>query len=535
MIKPDITQFDLIDIKDQFDWDNNLNKTKLKVLFVTDGRFTDTNSVYQYMDGSSIGCTKFEVDRAQYSYNAVGTTYKKNPRPNEPHYRNFKFQSKKPNGNGRIIDQYSVIFLFAVSSGADNLICDEIRELSKWMNSGGGLFATGDHSILGQRLGSRIPRVKSMRKWTLDDGVPPGTGGNRIDTNQADPTIPGQVNGTEIVMGFVESDRYPQPISWIPVRSERISYFQRVEYPHEVLCHPTLGAINVMPDHPHEGECREPNSIDYNATYENNLSEYPTKNGHQEQPVVIAKGRNSTEFKHQKDIGGKLKDKVFSMISVYDGHQSGVGRVAVDSTWHHWYGMNINQIQSAGGNNWSKIGRYYLNLAKYLAPENFKVDRCWLDLINLQFEDPFLEEYTLLEPNLGTPEIGYLFGNTLRRRWGACGEVEFVIASLCEINPSFCERVVTKIVPPWSDPRGPDCLSCPPFDLIKATVLGGMVEGTVEYRRQLKSVFFDGRTIKGRISAKRIRKSAMQGAERSVVMLMKKLKVQNKEFFSGLK
>jgi hypothetical protein len=46
--------------------------------------------------------------------------------------------------------------------------------LRSW-EQGGGLFATGDHEDLGAGMCARIPRVRSMRYWKLDDT--PSSGG----------------------------------------------------------------------------------------------------------------------------------------------------------------------------------------------------------------------------------------------------------------------------------------------------------------------------------------------------------------------
>ncbi len=59
------------------------------------------------------------------------------------------------------------------------------------------------------------------------------------------------------------------------------------------------------------------------------------------------------------------------MIAVYDGHQAGVGRVATDSTWHHWMDVNINAIKAADNDDWKKISRYFINLAVWLNPPGY--------------------------------------------------------------------------------------------------------------------------------------------------------------------
>lgn len=514
-LKPQV--IDLGNIRHEIDWQVVLRRAKLRILFVTDGRFDDTNSVYEHMNNARVGCTDFEVQRAHYSYNEAPLEIQSNPGPDEPHYTGFQFRSEKPDG-GKLIDDYHVIFIFAVGFSDDLLDDAEATEIHRWMDAGGGVFATGDHATLGQRLASKIPRVGTMRKWTDADGVPPGGGVNRIDTNQPDPTNPGEVNGTVTISIGAESDAFPQSIDWLTQRRMRLSAFREIHYPHEILCHPSLGPIDVMPDHPHEGECVPPSEINMDAKvkYDDSNSapyEYPTYDGHQESPRIIARGHNASQYKQAK---GALNPKVFNMISVYDGHKSNAGRVVVDSTWHHWYGMNINGLAAAGGDNWEKIGRYFLNVARYLAPENVFRERCWWDVIAVQFEYPFNEEVLPFEDRINPLDSGRVLGDGLTRIWGNCGQVNFIIANICQLRPALCGILEKEIILPDDFPRPPVCLSCPPFDRIQAAVLGGIVQGTQPIRQNLKKVLLEGKRIDGKLSSDMIQKAALAGIEKAL-------------------
>ena len=61
---------------------------------------------------------------------------------------------------------------------------DELRLLAEWMDRGGGVFAAGDHFNLGASMCSRVPRVRTMRRWTQAQGVPPMDGEYRHETLQ---------------------------------------------------------------------------------------------------------------------------------------------------------------------------------------------------------------------------------------------------------------------------------------------------------------------------------------------------------------
>lgn len=531
MLKPQTQQIELNDIQAEIDW-QRLIRQELKILFVTDASLSQTNSVYKYMKDTLLGCTILRIDRALYRGNS-DLVINKEPNDSIPHYSNFQFKSIDPDNGKRIIDDYHVIFIFAVSSGA-SIPDDELKVLHTWMNSGGGVFATGDHSTLGERMCTKMPRIGTMRKWSVADDVPPGTGAQRLDTNQPDPLNADQIAGIEIIPNSAQSDATPQPIRWLSQRTE-FNGLQRIDYPHEILCHPTLGPINVMPDHPHEGECVSASKINLSAEVafevepNQDKDEYPTMpDGRRERPVVIATGKTSFEYSLAKKAVDK---KIFNMISVYDGHRANVGRVVVDSTWHHWYGMNIDGIIAAGGNNWEKIGRYFLNIAKYLSPAGVFRQNCWFDIIDAQFNYPFNEEQLLIGASEDLFVSGSVLQEGLRLRWGACGVTSFIMINICELRPQLCKLIETEIMIP-ADPLRPDrpptiprdipglpdsvCLTCPPFDILSKVALGGIVRGTTPIREQLYATFYKGKSIDDSISPEKIEQLAKEGMQQAL-------------------
>ena len=57
------------------------------------------------------------------------------------------------------------------------------------------------------------------------------------------------------------------------------------------------------------------------------------------------------------------------------------GRVVVDSTWHHWFNMNVVGLEAEGGEDWDKVARYFVNVAKWIAPKGVYRSVCWWDII----------------------------------------------------------------------------------------------------------------------------------------------------------
>lgn len=49
----------------------------------------------------------------------------------------------------------------------------------------------------------------------------------------------------------------------------------------------------------------------------------------------------STEDTHVDDPTHIANARSFGVVGAYDGHRVGVGRVTVDSTWHHFFDINL--------------------------------------------------------------------------------------------------------------------------------------------------------------------------------------------------
>ncbi len=249
---------------------------------------------------------------------------------------------------------YDEIFLFGVASPDDtnSTMSDaELIALATFMDGGGGVFATGDHEDLGVVLNGRVLRVRSMRKWyypspgPLGEPVaPPAIGVERIETTQ-----PSRGNGTGPVYFDNQSDDIPQPLElrWYTQQQNSFS-FSAWRYPHPLLCG-SNGPIQVAADHMHEGEVIVP--WDTSATLKfghHSFVEYPAdKLGRQPLPEIVAWGKVlaerdlSTELAHAGDPQNTARSRSFGVVGAYDGHQAGVGRVAVDSTWHHFFDINL--------------------------------------------------------------------------------------------------------------------------------------------------------------------------------------------------
>jgi hypothetical protein len=269
----------------------------------------------------------------------------------------FKFDDQD---NGLSREKYDVCFIFTFEPvvspefrGAAAMITgiplpllqpSELTAIKRFMEEGGGVFATGDHEDLGARTCKDIPRVNSMRKWTYDQGVPSAGGEDRLST---------VLSGDDEMHEFAdESDVYPQR-----VYLNRRTDVGGLGNPHPLMQAKESGrdvAIVHIPDHPHEGECIIPENLETEFQLDGeNRQEWPLEIGSEERvsPEIVAKSMSAGGLLFFFDNSREPKDvpipREFIAIAAYDGHRAGVGRVVTDATWHHFLNINIDGTGSS--------------------------------------------------------------------------------------------------------------------------------------------------------------------------------------------
>ncbi|WP_143139126.1 hypothetical protein [Lentzea waywayandensis] len=274
-----------------------------------------------------------------------------------------------------LLRNYDQVWLFGFeqcdrSSAPHNELTDaEVAALDDWMGPAaqGGVLITGDHANprpgdatdagldpllnLGRALGHRVPRAGRLRRW---EGLP-----------SADPsTDPRFTHNTQVPDGLgtpldnltLQDDAFPQrirltpypigrPWPWLPVRHR----------PHPLFCGRS-GPIEVFPDHMHEG------ALAFPASYPED--EWPSGPHGQLLPEVVAFGTD------------KRFARTYELVSAYDGTPASVGRIVADTTWHHYFNVNLRGF-SAGPVR-DAIADFYVNLAVWLSPPALRHRmRCW--------------------------------------------------------------------------------------------------------------------------------------------------------------
>ena len=357
-----------------------------------------------------------------------------------------------------------------------------------FMNNGGGVFATGDHAALGSSLAGSLPRVRSMRHWS---SPPPPLGPTRVDT-----TMPDRQG---VVVFENQSDDIPQNLrlKWYTWSD---TYLSRQVYPHPLLCS-SSGAITEFPDHMHEGEVIEPTVLDAVMSAKGqNFDEYPVDDyGNRVSPEIVAwgwsEGLADPEVMHGIHTGdpGTSNKRWTGTVGAYDGKRAGVGRVVVDSTWHHFFDINLIGDNAANRPSftdprkalWSQgftfsadgqrilgqIDQYYRNIVHWLSPG------VGLRFVAVATELALAKQISELldDKRLSTFDIGRHAWEVAIRRYPPC--------LVIELNRAFLDNIPRlKPVPfgPWDWPYpgpddGPPHPPIPPVALAQAALGAAIV------------------------------------------------------------
>ena len=446
-------------------------------------------SVIELIRNTKIGCMRFRVDIALRDSAPQGVAA--SPLPTQPKYVGFRFDMM--HGGAHVIDKYEQIWCFGFkpsnSGSANDSEIDqafampasnaELTKLDEWMTTRkGGVFGTGDHHFLGASMCRKIPRLGTMRRWTNADGVPPIGTPDRIDTLRPPSAayMPGAPGQQAMGNSPHQGDLTVQPIRWVADDSHWLSLFFRHKRPHPVLCHPTLGPIDVMPDHAHEGLCVPSPDLAANKKFVAQ-PEYPdaTAGGPKPAPKIIAYGDNLGQPPYLFQKGLQPARNNNPMIAVYDGHRAGVGRVATDSTWHHWMDVNIDEIKAANTVDWQKISRYFQNLAVWLCPPGYTTRCFYLSVLASHFQEVGFQEYY---PGATTVELGESLRRHLHVHFGACWVTERIWLTVLDLKLIEIKRL------PELREKLPDAVL--DGELLENLILGRMVEATMGPAQKIK-------------------------------------------------
>jgi hypothetical protein len=296
--------------------------------------------------------------------------------------------------NGLLISRYDVVFLFGVrSEGNLDLPQAQVDTIAKFMEAGGGVFATGDHETLGASLCGNIPRVRNMRRWKNAQTPPNVSSVKRHSTNLSGPNESEEFSD--------QSNTEPQRL-YLNFRSKAGG----VGNPHPLVqLKAPRRALEVYPDHPHEGECLVPASLAGTFSLAGTaVPEWPNDlTGAALSPEVVAMSVSHGDGFDAKEA---LEPRLFAAIVAYDGHRANKGRVSTDSTWHHFININLDGtgapgltgLQTPAGVDTealTRIREHFVNLATWLMPKRVRQCRRFPLVLEELARFPLFEELEL--------------------------------------------------------------------------------------------------------------------------------------------
>lgn len=372
---------------------------------------------------------------------------------------------------------YDQVWIFGFSTAAIDV--DERAVIAGFMQSGGGLFATGDHATIGAGMGANIPRVNAMRNWS---SVP------MFDPERHDTVLN---PGADAIKQFDDqADTIAQPMYPVFFSNGGPDTAAASWSVHPVLRHPA-GAVDCLPDHPHESECLAPVPGAGNFA---GVEQWPAPVGGGARIAPVVVGVTVSAGRFITDLGKPpVRPHSFGAISAYDGDAARVGRIVCDATWHHFVNINLNGAGATpdttmtartglyvAGNptpEYEKIQRYFLNTVRWLAPRNRR--NCWpvLQAALARFDFEMLE-FELPQPHPcpwdPLQAIGRLAEDAVTRHWGpgAMAEIVDELLSSSDGSPGLAQLLKPHYGKAANGRGEPSLL---PLHELRRAVLGSMV------------------------------------------------------------
>lgn len=191
----------------------------------------------------------------------------------------------------------------------------------------------------------------------------------------------------------LQTDKFPQELLHINVDANGDP--DPRGQPHPIFRYKADRWIRFLPDHSHEGVVVEPENFDSDL--------WPG----QTRPHVVARGVD------------RLHAQLVDLVVTYNGDLADVGRIVADSSWHHYFNVNVRPFSYPAPDDSpaDQIGQFYANLAIWLAPHSCRTNMALAMLWRLA-------NYTaLMEPLGDVRSIGTEANSILLQ-----------VASTCEIQ-----------------------------------------------------------------------------------------------------
>jgi hypothetical protein len=173
--------------------------------------------------------------------------------------------------------------------------------------------------------------------------------------------------------------------------------------------------------------------------------------------------------------------------------------------------VNLDGLEAEGGSEWAKVARYFVNVAKWIAPPGVYRSLCWWELVLAHFHPIGIEEFGHRDRLV----TGAALREILVGIHGSCTVREFIFGNLFDLNPKLADGLQERFRRPKPDP----CLTCPPIDLIELVVLGAMVDGTRPVAEKLRAALDSGERID--LDVEDVAGSALQAVDKALAAFSK--------------
>ncbi len=215
---------------------------------------------------------------------------------------------------------------------------------------------------LGRALGKHVLRGGELRKW---EGPPTHCTEDSFNTQY----LP---HGGDLSDPSNQHDFDPQPLKLATFDLQGNE--SPMGQPHKLFMGRDGKWIEVLPDHDHEGAVQLPKSFP--------IDKWPRSQYVQPKPQIIARGMD------------RRRGKPLNILAAYDGDAANAGRIISDSSWHHYFNINLKNLSAdmPQSPEADQIGQFFSNLAIWLAPRQ-KRRAMGVEMVHWLANHPMMIEY----------------------------------------------------------------------------------------------------------------------------------------------
>jgi len=251
---------------------------------------------------------------------------------------------------------------------------------------------------LGRAIGHKVPRAGSLRNWEgPPTHCPEDSFNTQVFSRGGDPY--GTIFQADPIPQFLDLKRFDPDGTPNPQGQ-----------PHPLFTDRDGRPIQVFPDHMHEGEVIIPHALD--------PAVWPAGAHVQPVPRLLAQGTD------------KRNGRQLNIVAAYDGDVVQRGRVVADSSWHHYFNVNLNDFppDSPAGSYGDQIGQFYGNLLVWLAPLSIRREMARVMLTWVATHPLMMEEAGSGPLNIGSTAYRILLNVA------SPSEVNELLAAVCPVD-----------------------------------------------------------------------------------------------------